>query len=115
MIGVVFDRKSGVLGYRRLATKAEEKEMGCNYVIDLLDPVNFKRIETVASSGPTYNWHELPKTDPRVQYMALFDVIEGGIADWYYSGYSEGDGICVDEAFIENAHEVFERIRKIFG
>ena len=84
-------------------------------MVDLLDPVNFSRTETVPTSGSTYNWHNLPKTDPRVQYIALFDIIEGGIADWYYSGYSEGDGICVDEAFIENAHQVFELIRKIFA
>ncbi len=90
--------------------------MGGNYVIDLLDPVNFSRIETVASSGPTYNWYSLPKTDPRVQYMKLFDIIEGGIADWEYNGHHDGvDGIVVEEAIIENPHEVFELIRKIFG
>lgn len=111
---IVFDRKKGVIGVKRLANKKEEKEFGTNYVVDILDPINFRQIETVAGvSNPDYDWHGLPRKDPRVQFWKLFNIIAG--ADWCYSGYSDGDGIQVDEATIENQHEVFESIRELFG
>ena len=112
---IVFDRKKGLIGLKRLAGKNEEKEFGTNYVVDVLDPINFNRIETVrAFGGSEHNWYPLPRDDPRVRFWNLFDIIEGGDADWYYNGYHNGDGIFVEEAFIENKHEIFEQVRKLF-
>ena len=106
---VIFDRKTGVVGIKRLATKKEEKEFGGNYVVDILDPINFHTTKTVQLVSPDYDWLALPKEDPRVRFIKLFDAIYG--ADWYY-GIPEH---CeVDEAYIENPHDVFEQIRKIF-
>lgn len=83
--------------------------------MDVLDPINFNEIETVRGFGEKeHDWYPLPRDDPRVQFWTLFEIIEGGDADWYYNGYHENDGICVEEAFIENKHEVFEQVRKIF-
>lgn len=110
---VVFDRKRGLLGMKRTANKNEEKEFGANYVVDVLDPISFKKSKTVVHIGPDYDWHTLPREDPRVQFIKLFDVIAS--ANWDYSGYSEDDGIVVEEAFIENEHEVFEQVREIFA
>jgi len=110
---LVFDRKNGLLGVRRLAYKREEKEFNTNYVVDILDPINFKRIKTVKGfHNPEYNWHSLPRNDPRVQFWKLFCIIDS--ANWYYDGYSDGDGVQINEAYIENQHEIFEQIRKIF-
>ena len=110
---LVFDRKSGKLGIKKKATEKQQKEMGCNYVVDVIDPINFKVICTGPLVGTDYDWHGLPSTDPRVRYRKMFDIIYE--ADWYFSGYQEGDGIVVEEYFIENQYDVFEAIRKIFG
>lgn len=113
---VMFDRKKGLLGIRRMAWKNEEKELGVNKVVDIVDPIEFNKGQTMRAFGDAeYDWHSLPCDDPRVQYISLFDVIEGGEADWYYGIQSGNDNTCVDEAYIENPHEVFRQIRRIFG
>jgi len=113
MKNVVFDRKNGHVGIKRLATQKEEKTFFCNYVVDVLDPVMFGVTTTVtAISGNEYDWQSLPINDPRVQYVNLFDVIES--ADWYHHTTAHDESAIVDEAYIENTHEVFDRIRKIF-
>lgn len=110
---VVFDRKKGLLGVKRKSYTKEEKELGTNYVVDILDPINFERIKTVPGHGLSeHNWYPLSNEDPRTQFWRLFNIIDS--ANWQYSGYSDGDGIQVDEAYIENKHAVFEQIRKIF-
>ena len=112
---IVFDRKKGLIGLKRLAGKKEEKELGTNYVVDVLDPIDFNKIETVRGFGDEeHDWYRLPRDDPRVQFWELFSVIEGGDADWYYSIAGIGDNAEVDEAYIENKHEVFELVRKLF-
>jgi hypothetical protein len=114
---VVFCRKTGLIGVKRTAYKNEEKEFGVNYVVDILDPVDLDtKLRTVKGFGEKENdWHVLSSSDPRVQFIGLFDVFEGGHADWYYDGHHDGDGIQVEEALVENRHEVFELVRKIFA
>lgn len=110
---IVFDRKQGLIGIRRLAVKNEEKEHSCNYVIDILEPISMARVEkTVSSTG--FDWQPLPKTDPRTQFIKLFDILEGGEADWDYSIRSGDEQASIEEAYIQNRHAVFELIRKLF-
>lgn len=118
---IMFNAKTGQLGLRRNLGDAGFKDKGwgdgtkewnSNYAVFPLDPVDFtwdwkNRLHSTA------DWRTLPDSDPRVQYMTLFDIIE--TADWHY-GIAGGDDNCeVDEAYIENTHEVFRRIRKLFS
>lgn len=116
MKGVVYDRKSGKLGVRRSTWTQEKDSFDTNEVVDIFDPINWQVIETVPGhGGKEYDWKNLPDDDPRVQLWKLFDIIEGGHADWEYSGQPEGDGIFVEEAYVNNRYEVFELIRRAFG
>jgi len=116
MTTVVYDRKSGKLGVRRSKWITEKDSYDTNYVVDIFDPVSWRVLETVPGHGGTeYDWHNLPNDDPRVQLWKLFDIIEGGDADWEYSGHPENDGIMVEEAYVNNRYEVFELVRKAFG
>lgn len=112
---LVFDRKKGLLGVMKNIQGEKEKEMGGNYMVTIIDPVSFEDIKDVKSHTNEYDWHELPKTDPRVQFWKLMDVLEN--ADWYINGYPDGpDDIQVEEHYLETipAHQVFEQVRKIF-
>lgn len=112
---VVFCRKKGTLGVRRLANKDEENKFKTNYVVDILDPVSFEQLETVKGfSDPEHDWHELKSRDPRAQFYHLFRVIEEGDADWVHEIQGSGEDATVEYSYIENRHEVFELIRKIF-
>lgn len=116
---VVYNGKTGELGLQRCLGEAGFKDKGwgdglkewdSNYAVFLLDPVDFtwdirKRVQS------TTDWRELPDSDPRVQFLSLFEVIES--ADWYY-GIAGDEDAEVEEASIENTHEVFRLIRKIF-
>ena len=85
-----------------------------NYVVDILDPVSYKHLQTVRGFGTSdYDWHPLPKTDPRYQFLNLLDIIEG--AEWYHGVVSSDEDAHVEEAYIENPYEVFELIRKLFA
>lgn len=112
-----YNKKTGQLGLKRYLGSIKGKgnwpqEWGSNYAVIPVDPVTFKEIQEQWQQTST-DWNQLPADDPRVQYVALFKAIYD--ADWYHGGYSDGDDIVVDEAIIENEHEVFNRIRKIFG
>ena len=114
-VTVVFDRKKGHIGKKRYVRRDEQQKLQCNYVVDILDPVNYSHLNTVPAVGGTeYDWHELSKQDPRYQLINLFDIIEGGHASWYYGIAGCGENAEVDEAYIENPYEVFELIRKLF-
>ena len=118
MNGVVYDRKSGKLGVRRGKWIQEKESYDTSYVVDIFDPINWQVIETVPDGvvpGVQYDWKSLPDDDPRVQMWKLFDIIEGGHADWEYHGHPEDDGIMVEEATVNNRQEVFELVRKVFG
>jgi hypothetical protein len=109
----VFDRKRGQIGVRRLATKKEEEQVHCNYVVDILDSVTFGWRETVAGVGrEVYDWQQLPINDPRVQFVNLFDIIDS--AHWYYSIGGSDESASVNEAYIENPHDIFKWIRELF-
>jgi len=110
---LVYDRKKGLFGVKRLISGEKQKEMGSNYMVTLLDPVNFKELEDVKLNSNDYDWHKLPKDDPRVQYWKLMDIIH--TADWFYSGWTENEDIVVEEAYLNEPHSVFELVRKIFG
>lgn len=118
---VMYNRKTGELGLRMCLGERGFKdknwgdgteEWNSNYAIFPMDPVMFtwdskNRVHT------TTDWIRLPETDPRVQYVTLFDVIEGGLADWKYD--TSHEDCIVEYAHIENPHEVFQLIRKIFS
>lgn len=117
---VVFNRKTGQLGLQKCLGEAgfKDKEWGdgtkpwnSNYAVFILDPINFTWNYKNREYATT-DWTPLPKNDPRVQFMALLDAIES--ADWYYGIASIDENAKVDEAYIENPHEVFRRIKKIF-
>ena len=117
---VMYNHKTGELGlkvclgdsgFKDTRWGDGTKEWNSNYALFPMDPVEFtwdwrNRVHT------SNDWRKLPKTDPRVQYVALFDVIQGGLADWSYE-LSDED-VTVEDASIENPHEVFRLIRKIF-
>ena len=108
---VVFDRKTGIIGRKRLATKKEEETFRCNYVVDILDGVTLQRVTTVSTGSP-YDWTNLPDSDERVQFIKLFDAIYD--ADWYHGVTSQDEKAYVEESYIEHQHQVFEQIRKIY-
>ena len=110
---LVFDRKKGLLGVKKNISGAKAKEMSSNYMVTLLDPMNFKQLQDVQLHGNEYDWYDLPKDDPRVIYWKLFQLVYE--ADWEYNGYQDGDGITVEGAEIINEHEVFQKIRELFG
>lgn len=111
---LVFDRRTGALGVKRHATEKEEKELKCNYVVDRIDSFSLRKLDVPTEPGvlSERDWIALPHNDPRQQYWDVLQIIEG--ADWYYSGYHDGDGIQVEEAYLEDPHKVFEQIRKVF-
>lgn len=102
---LVFNRKTGEVGVQRFQDTLE----GRNYKIVLLDPMNYREVDTIEDCA---DWVRLPNNDARVKYWRVMDAIYN--ARWYYNGYHDGDTIIVDEAYIENEHEVFEEIRKVF-
>lgn len=117
---VVWNRKTGELGLKRYLDNKGFKdknwgdgteEWGSNYAVFILDPVLFTW-ESKNRVQSSTDWRPLPKTDPRVQFMALFQAIDG--ADWLHTGFAEDEGIVVEEARIENPHEVFRLIKEIF-
>lgn len=111
---VVFDRKKGLLGVKRVISGEKEKEMHSNYMVTILDPITFRELEDVQLHGSDYDWYDLPIDDPRVQFWESMKVIHD--ADWYITGYMDNrESLEVDEHYIENQHEVFEKLRKIFG
>ena len=115
VITVVFDRKNGHIGKKRYATKDEESRLHCNYVVDILDPINYNHIVTVSAvGGSVYDWYPLPKQDPRYKFINLFDIIECGTAEWYYNIVGGGENAEVEETYITNPYEVFELVRKLF-
>ena len=114
---VVFDRKNGHIGIRRSATKKEISEHSVNYMVDILDPDNLLHVDkTVPGFGEeTYDWCSLPKKDPRTQLIMLFDIIEDrSVTKWFFSGWEKNEEFEVEEAYVENRHEVFELVRKLF-
>jgi len=114
-MSVVYDRKSGKLGVRRSKWITEKDKYDTSQVVDIFDPVNWQVLETVPGHGGTeYDWRDLPDDDPRVQLWKLFDIFEGGHADWEYSGHHDGEGIEVEEALVNNRYEVFEMVRRVF-
>jgi len=117
---LMFDRKKGLLGIKKYIgnQKQLEKEMGSNFMVTLIDPINFKELENVQLHSNDYDWHELPKDDPRVLYWRLFSIIYD--ADWRIyahccNEYCDGHETEVDESCIENEHEVFQQVRELFG
>jgi len=119
---VVFDRVTGEVGVKRLGKADEEKFFGCNYVIDLLDPIFLVPMKTI-SAGKEWgensillrDWMPLAKTDDRYRFVNLFAVLEEGIADWEIS-YANIDtsNNDLDEHYINNPHEVFKLIKGLF-
>lgn len=111
MYWIVFNTKTGELGTKRLATKAEEKDFSCNYIVVKLNPVTLE--ETKEKVSLTNDWRTLRNTDDRVKFVKMFDVIEE--ADWYHEICSRDDDATVEEAYIENKHAVFQQVLKIFS
>ncbi len=113
-----FNIKTGQLGLKRYLGSIKGKgnwpqEWGSNHAIIPVDPVTFKETHNTEHwQQVSSDWKQLSKNDPRVQYVALFKIVYD--ADWSHTGYSDGDDIVVDEAFIENEHDTFESIRRIF-
>lgn len=112
MIQVVFDTKTGVIGKKRLATKKEEEQLHCNYVVKILDGITFETVATVAYISNEYKWRPLPDNDERVQFVRLFDILYG--AEWYFNIAGTDENAEVEEYYLEDEHKVFERIRKLF-
>ncbi len=118
---LVFNRKTGQLGLRKHLGDEGFKdkrwgdgtqEWGCNFAVFLMDPITFEwDYQNRERSG--IEWTTLPKGDPRVQYVELFDTIYG--AKWYHSFIGGDDNTEINEYYIENPHEVFLKIKKIFG
>ena len=118
---LVFNRKTGQIGLKKCLGDAGfkdkgwgdgTKEWGSNYAIFPMDPITFDwSYQNRESVGR--DWLALPKDDPRVQFVSFFNAIYD--AKWHYSFVSADDNTEIDEFRIENEHEVFLKIRKIFG
>lgn len=113
---VVFDRKRGCIGIKRLTRKKEREvdKITCNYAVDVLSPVTLEPDYVVSLLSPNYDWIPLPDSDDRVRFLKLFQAIDD--ADWYFNVITGNDRVEgeVEERYIENPHEVFQKIRKIF-
>lgn len=118
---LVFNRKTGRIGLKKDLGDAGfkdtkwgdgTKEWGSNYAIFPMDPITFDwKYQDREPVGK--DWVTLPKGDPRVQFVELFDTIYG--AKWYHGFTGGDDNTEVDEYYIENPHEIFLKIRRIFG
>lgn len=104
---VVFHEKTGELGIHKYVG-LEDKSWGGNHAVYLLDPVTLQETGERKHTTP-HPWRELPMTDPRVLFITLFNIFEGGFADWHVTHTEEN---CeTDELYIRNRAEVFEIFR----
>uniref|UniRef100_A0A6M3LS61 Uncharacterized protein n=1 Tax=viral metagenome TaxID=1070528 RepID=A0A6M3LS61_9ZZZZ len=72
-----------------------------------LNPVTFQEDWDKWSEGK--GWKRVTPGHPVQQYVTLFDAIYG--ANWYFN---VPEGWDVDEYYIKDEREVFEKIRKLF-
>lgn len=97
---VVFNKDTGELGIRRTI---QDKDWPSNYAVFILDPITLE--ETGEKQHANSPWRDLPPDDPRVTFVELFDIFEGGHADWYVN---HCEACEPDEMYIENRAEVWE-------
>lgn len=124
MKDIVFDRKTGAVGVKRLSTKKEKEQFHTNYVVDILDPIYLTLLSTPTERAylrlieglaePEHDWMGLPHTDARYQFYNLFDILEGGTADWEIEVNAGDHAYEINGQSVNNPHLVFKLIKGLF-
>jgi len=119
---LMFNRKTGEFGVKKyLGDRGFKdknwgdgtKEWGSNYAIMLVDPITLEwNLRRRAKHGAG-RWVEIPDRDPRAQFLHLFSLLEDGDTDWYVD-QCERCANSGGEMYINNKHETFKAVRKIF-